>query len=453
MKRKYIDNIYKKNDIIVKSGLIKKGRNSNKKYLIYIAIFLLLSIFVFYISKKAQIKNIFLLLNYFKNGNHLVIFQNNAELRPTGGFIGSYMTFETNYFIPKNIKIETNIYKNDDKYTYSNETSFDDKVLDALSKGTAQMRDSNWWVDYRDSAQKIIFFYKEQNNNANLDTVTAINSELFANILTIIGPINMPKYNILVDNNNFNEQVQDYIENKYYLDKDNQVIHEPKSILSEMYPIVLARAKESKYWKKLYNLFFESLKNKNIILYTNDDKIEKNILKNNWGGAISDTEDNYMQINHANVGSNKSSRYVYENIIYQINNDILTLTIERIYNDQGKSSYESDPMDNINFTRIYLPKNTQLIKALDDDKEITNSIDQEFEYKFNVFRVWTSVKKNHSKKYIFIFSINENIIKNNSNLLIQKQPGAINQLIKVEQNNKILHNDSFDNDLFFTKLD
>lgn len=446
---KFVDNIYLPTTYKNKK---KKETNKFKKNTILYVIILI--IFIFFIAcyffiKKENLQKIILLASYFKNGKHLIIFQNNAELRPTGGFIGSYMTFETKYFIPKNLKIETNIYKKDNEYTYKKQIPYgDDEVLNALSENKAQLRDSNWWVDFSLSAEKIIFYFKEQ-NDYEPDTVTAINSELFVNLLKIIGSINMPKYNIVLDADNFNEATQNHIENEYYQNQDNQVIHEPKSILSEIFPIVFARIKETKYWPNLYDLIFTSFKEKNILLYSKNTNIQEKIIKQNIGGTLLNNNTNYLYINHANVGSNKSSRYIYEDIYYNLNSNILTLSIDRDYEDFGKASYENDPMNNINFTRIYLPKGSIVINAKKDDVDIFNELENQEEYGLSVIRVWTKVEKNNKHNFSFTIQLPEIYLHNSEKLIIQKQSGVINQRIKIDINNKNIFDGIFDKDLFF----
>lgn len=406
----------------------KKNYRVNQKVLITVSILLILiGIITLIFSKDIT------LIDILKSGNHLILFQNSAELRPTGGFIGSFAELETNNFRIKKLDFDSNIYKRDNTFTKENTLIPSDEVLaEFIPEDGLAMRDSNWSTDFPKAAEEINWFYQKEGGN-HLNTLLAVNSEFFKDLLKIIGPIEMVKYDITVDNNNFNEVIQKQVENTYYESEENVAISEPKSILSEMMPIAISRIKKIKYLPSLYNLLHKSLKNKNIQIYSFDPKKEKQIIKLGWGGHIKKTNYDYLYINHANLGANKTSIYVDENITQSIKseNKLLTteLTIERVLNE---NTYDTK---NINFTRIYVPLGSEIISAYENNKEITKNIKIEEDQDKTVFRLWTSVNVDNPTRIKIIYKLPENINKDNYSLTLQKQSGSINQ------NYKLLFND------------
>lgn len=434
-------------DVIKKHHQTFEKNTANKNYLIIFCVFiaiifcLLGGLFVF----NSKVRNFIDLTRIFKSGKHLVLVQNNAELRPTGGFIGSIATFSTTYFIPKDFYYDTNIYKRDNDFTYQQKVIPTDQVLaNFVPQGLLALRDSNWTIDYPKAATEIAWFY-EQEGGTKVDTVVTIDTEFFKKLLHIVGPIKMVKYNLTIDENNFNEVIEQQIEKKYYEEKDNYSIHEPKTILAEMYPIVLARTKNLSSMTKIYNLILESLLQKNILVYSYDQKIEKDIIKNSWGGQVRSSDSDYLYINNANLGSNKTSIDVNEDISYRVDCSeekcIANLNIKKLNTNKAQI--------NKNFTSILVPQDAILLEANINNNSIKNNVEIIQKYNKDIFRFWTSVEPEQETKINLIYELPSQINKNNYSLIVQKQPGAVNQklIVDIDKNNKF--NSNFINDLTF----
>lgn len=423
------------------SNRIKTKINNNKYLLVLSLIFIIIG--CCFLNKN--IVNLFDLISIFKQGTHLILVQNNAELRPTGGFIGSIATIRTRCYLPRDFYYDTNIYKRDNEFTYKQKIIPTDSVLAKfIPESGLALRDSNWTIDFPKAATEIAWFY-EQEKGSKVDSVITIDTEFFKKILHIIGPIKMVKYNITVDENNFNEVIQNQVENAYYEDEDNYSIHEPKSILADMYPIVLARVKNPKYFGALIATVFDSLAQKNILLYSYNTKNEHKILKNNWGGQVKNTQGDYLYINNANLGSNKTSLDVQEDIQYQTDCSdeqcTATLQITRKNNNTTQT--------NKNFTAILTPKNSKLIQSTIDDKDAIKNIEIQEKYEKNLFRLWTSVEPNQTTNIKITYNLPQSINKKNYKLLIQKQPGAINQKLTVLSTGDTEFDSDFSTDLSF----
>lgn len=429
-------------DGILKNSKKLKVERYKKKYisLFLVSFFLILAGFLILLND-----DFILLAQTVKSGNHLVIFQNNAELRPSGGFIGSFAEVTTNNFFLKKLYFESNIYKRDNQFTRENTIIPKDPVLaEFIPEDGLALRDANWSVDFPEAAKSIAWFYKNE-GGTDLDSIIAINSDFFKELLGIIGPIDMVKYDLNINSQNFNEVVQKHVEDTYYESQSNEAVSEPKSVLAEMMPIVIVRAKKINNLFSIYKLILKSLKNKNIQIFSFHDNIEKNLLQKKWGGSINETKGDYLSINHANLGANKSSIYIKELIKYTVNESnsslISELDIERQYT---KNEYDKE---NINFTRVYTPKDSILLKAFLDNTDITQKVESSQDLDKTVFRLWTNVASGKQINIKLIYKLPERITVDNYSLVMQKQSGAINQFLEIIFNGATDYKDIFSHDL------
>lgn len=423
--------------------LIKKSKfKKSFKSFIYFGFFLIIfGLLIIFVTQMPILK----LMGVFANGKHLILFQNSAELRPTGGFIGSFATVETKNYQIKNIYIDSNIYKRDNTFAKNNDIFPQDKVLASfVPDGKLTMRDSNWTADFSISASEIAWFY-EHEGGSKVNNVVGITSNFFKQLLDIIGPINMVKYNVVVNKNNFNEVVQNKIENEYFKNEGSDAVDEPKSILSEMFPVVMVRVKNPKYWLRIYQLLFASFKNKDIILYSFNSHKEEMILKNNWGAAIAKNVNDYLYINNANLGGNKSSLYVNEDIHYNIKNVsgqlLAELNIAKTHTEQAYGFRNKD------YTRIYVPRGSELIDIKIDDSSIKNDTEVSEEFDKTVFKFTNIIEPGKTKNINIVYKLPLNIKLNDYSLLVQKQPGSNSQKISITIENEVKFSGPLEEDL------
>ncbi|MFC1613655.1 DUF4012 domain-containing protein, partial [Patescibacteria group bacterium] len=163
---------------------------------------------------------------------YLLLFQNNNELRPSGGFIGSYALADI-----KNGKI-INLEMPEQGSYYLQGSLYENiappKPL-MLINDRWEFQDSNWWPDFPTSAKTISDFY-EKSGKSTVDGVIAINASLMEQLLDAIGSIDMPEYSKSVDSNNFIEETQKAVELEY-----DRVENKPKKFLADLMPKVLDR--------------------------------------------------------------------------------------------------------------------------------------------------------------------------------------------------------------------
>jgi len=116
-----------------------------------------------------------------KSGPSWVLFQNNFELRPGGGFIGSFGILKV-----KGGKVT--------KFEVHDTGNFDGRIPDTVAppypmKETLnipswKLRDSNWEPDFETNAKQAIEFYKMGQGEENFDGVVAITANVLTSFLS-----------------------------------------------------------------------------------------------------------------------------------------------------------------------------------------------------------------------------------------------------------------------------
>ncbi len=143
---------------------------------------------------------------------YLLLFQNSAELRPTGGFIGSYglLTFEKGKLLDFNVE---DIYSADGQLKGYVEPPA--PIKEFLGQNTWYFRDSNWDPDFPISAQRAEWFLKKTTNRS-VDGVIAVNLPAVKELLKATGTINLTDYNEEVTADNLFERAEYHSEIDFF---------------------------------------------------------------------------------------------------------------------------------------------------------------------------------------------------------------------------------------------
>jgi hypothetical protein len=388
---------------------------------------------------------------------YLIVFQNNQEMRATGGFIGSYGVLEMNDGKVKNLFIE-GIYNPDGQLR---EKVVPPKPIQKISAAWST-HDANWFPDFPTSAEKIAWFY-EKTGGPTVDGVIAVTPTVMHKLLEITGPIEMPEYDTTINEENFIENTQSEVE----LDYDKQE-NKPKKFLADLAPKVLESLlvdKDMSSLSRTLRVFSESLKEKHILIYSFNYNVQKVISEQGWSGEVLQTGKDYLMVINSNINGFKTDGVVDEKIDHksEIQPDgsiINTVKITRHHNG-GDYDYEWWNKVNSDYMRIYVPKGSQLLSVeghtrefnsppLDYDKlefrrdpqveseEQSMEIDEETgtriyeEENKTVFANWVYVspKETVEVEYKYILPFRIDLTKNEDSmdsysLLAQKQSGSV----------------------------
>ncbi len=307
-------------------------------------------------------------LGYHGQRKFLFLFQNNQEMRATGGFIGSYGILDIRDGRIKNLFVD-NIYNPDGQLQA--------RVIppEPIQKMSAvwTMHDANWFPDFPTSAEKVSLFY-EKTGGPTVDGVVAITPNLIQNLLEITGPIEMPEYGTTVDARNFIEKTQYEVEVDY--DKEE---NRPKKFIADLTPKVLdevLNAKDVAKIVKTLSALNEALREKHLLLYSKNYNIQNLISKEGWSGEILNTPKDYLSVINTNINGYKTDGVIDENIRHQIEiqsdgSIVDTVEITRVHKG-GNEKYDWWNKVNGDWMRVYVPEGSALLEAEGQTREFVS---------------------------------------------------------------------------------
>lgn len=290
---------------------------------------------------------------------YLFLFQNNAELRPTGGFIGSYGLLKVNNGHIGKLFVD-GIFNPDGQLK---ENIVPPAPIQKVSAAWS-LHDSNWWPDFPTSAEKATFFY-EKTGGPTVDGIITLTPTVIEDLLRLTGPIDMPEYGVTIDADSFQQVVQAEVEENY-----DRTLNQPKKILADMAPIMFDRLFSIRSGAGLVSLadtLSRALDRKQILLYSRNADVEALVDRAGWSGRMLDTPRDYLSVVHTNLNGFKTDAVIQETIDHsaaiQADGSVLdTVRITRKHTG-GNTPYDWFNRVNSDYLRVYVPEGSELISA------------------------------------------------------------------------------------------
>lgn len=361
---------------------------------------------------------------------YLILFANNRELRPGGGFIGSFAILELEDFQKKSFSIY-DVYDADGQLKIHVEPPLPIKTY--LNQPHWFLRDSAFSPDFEENFKVAQFFLDKEIKLGSLDGGILVTTSAVENILKAFGDLYLPDYKEKINSNNFYLKTQLYTEKKFFpgsIQKKTFL----NSIIQQIF-VNFNRAAPVQLMKEIK----KSLDEKHIVLYFNDKSLMKSVDSLLWSGKIVFSDcviKNYHCVNNyffpydANLGVNKVDYFIDKSVFLEININqdgkiTNNLTLQYVNNSP---SYLFPGGDYKNYFQIYLPKQIN-IKFISKNGAMIENYLLEEENGFNLIGFYFELqpKKNAEIKIIFE---NQNPLKKGRNLfqlIFQKQIGALNK--------------------------
>lgn len=305
------------------------------------------------------------LLGHDNPRQYLLLFQNNSEMRATGGFIGTYGLLTLDQGEIDQLLID-GVFNADGQL---HEKIIPPRPIQKISTAWS-MHDANWFADFPTSAEKISWFY-EKTGGPTVDGVISFTPTVVERLLKLTGPIAMPDYQLTLNSENFVELIQYKVE----IDYDPE-LNRPKKILADFTPLFIDKLTQltAAEKKEALSIIFNCLNQKHILAYCRDDNLKDWLLEEGWSGQLLETDKDYLSVVSSNINGYKTDRLVEETIEHQTDiqpdgSIIDTLTIRRRHQG-GETDYDWWNQVNANYLRVYLPQGSQLISATGQTREI-----------------------------------------------------------------------------------
>lgn len=320
---------------------------------------------------SATISKAIDLLGGIKDKRYLLVFQNNTEMRGSGGFIGSFALVDFRAGKLRNIEIpgggSYDVTAGFKKRIYAPEPM---RVVNPLW----HFWDANWWPDWQKSAPKLAWFY-ENSDGPTVDGVIAFTPTVIEKLLRIIGPVQLQDADkTVIDQDNFWRFTQEKAEQKGTTT--------PKSIISDLFQVFKAELPgrlDQENFLPLLGLLSESFYEKHILFYFFDPELEAQVKELGWDGAIADTQGDYLMVTQTNLRGGKTDRVVDIQVDHQaeIQADgsiVDTVTITKQHS--GTAGDKLLGVSNVDWVRVYVPEGSTLISADGFEKPLERFFEQ-----------------------------------------------------------------------------
>jgi hypothetical protein len=292
---------------------------------------------------------------------YLVIFQNNAELRPTGGFIGSFALVDVDRGAIKAVEVPAG-------GSYDLQGSLKASVLSPdplrLVRAKWEFQDANWFPDFPTSAKKLTWFYN-QSSGPSVDGVIALNAPILANLLDAVGPINMPAYGITATSTTVLQTAQEIVESP-----TARASGKPKQFIADLMPLVLQKIMSGggDQAVRTLGIFTKALQEKDIQMSFSDDSEEQAFDELGWTGHIDPLPQGFdsFELVRANIAGAKTDAVMAAKIDHAsvvADDGSITDHVTVTLTHNGHKGDQFTGVRNVTYLRLYVPEGSKLIKA------------------------------------------------------------------------------------------
>jgi len=365
---------------------------------------------------------------------HLLLFLNNDELRPGGGFIGTYglMRMKQGEVLSLQTK---DVYALDS--AIASQIHLDPPAPLKNSGVTSAwfLRDANWSPDFAVSAQQVAAMFEQESAllppdslipaSTHIDSVIGFTPTVAASLLTLLGPIEIAGQTFTAEN------VPDLIE--YEVEQGYEERGVPylqrKEILADLVSEVQKRLVKLPFseWTSVLDLLSHGFESKQIALYTKQESMQKLIGEVGWGGVLRPQTTDVQMLVDANLGSLKTDPVVSRAIEYSLFRNESGKWIGRTritYTHNGSFDWRTTRYQS--YTRLYVPVGSQLIRMEAGVQNISATITDELG--MTSFGTFIKVEPGQEQTLLFEYVLSESVVsaikENQYTLSLFKQMGA-----------------------------
>jgi hypothetical protein len=369
------------------------------------------------------------LLGMKEPSTYLILSQNNAELRPTGGLVSSYAEVT----VRRGRVVEF-------KYRELPQAPESESEIEIPSWWARLERpvwvywDTNWTADFPTAAQQAKWFYEAGGNvDRPLDGVMAIDQVAVQMLLEVSGPVYVPSYDLEVDSENLLSLIEQY-----------RAYHRPmlhKELLGDTAKALLEKLSQADPRQVLAvaQAVGQALGQKHILVFFGDPGLEALIARWGWDGAINSTKDDFLFAVDANMGGTKVDTQVEKTIHYEviIGSDYSITSKATLDYYNGSSAAEVGLERGWrggtywDYVRLYVPEGSLLAETRGNDYPTQIAAEGSKTSLGNLFVVPIGERAQLSYTYINSAKINRVSGRNVYHLTVQKQPGTLGNTLAI----------------------
>ena len=309
---------------------------------------------------------------------YFVLFQNDNELRPTGGFLTAY-----SIIFVENGKVTPE--KSDDIYELDKKFNKRIPIPPILGKYLTtekyfNLRDMNIDPDFKVSMDEFLTNYKlVPGEPKDIDGIIAVDTKVLTDLVKILGPVEVPGYGTFSAENDPSCDCPQIIHalSEIITRPTPYIRQDRKGILGPMMGALLQKAYSapSQQWPTLFETAWKDVQSRDVQFYFFDENLQAAAEKVGAAGRIArdPNAEDFLAIVDANLGGAKSNLFVTSSVNQEISapaNGVITKKVEITYKNSrhgdncnleaGLLCLNSRLRD---WNRVYLPKGAQLINS------------------------------------------------------------------------------------------
>lgn len=365
-------------------------------------------------------------LGFNKPMTYLILLQNNYEIRPTGGYIGSFAIITV-----ENAKITNLDIFDTNEFDRVSQRGFKppSPLKEFLHVDNWQLRDVNWSPDFPTTAKQAVKFYNlESAKDMDFDGVAAVNASILPTIINFIGPVQ-------IEENEFNEEnVILALEYEVELGfKEKGIGYEGrKGVLVKLVKEVSSGIENLSLKEKIR--LSEQLRNhadnKDMLLYSKNPDIQLALKEKGWTGELKPSKGDYLMVVDTNLGAFKSDFFIERSLDYTVDLTDMEKPKAKLVITYDHNAKESNWLtkDYRSYVRVYTPKGSWMTKT----GGVKDKTDFSAEKNYTVLANFAEVPLDTKKQVIYEYNLPKNILAGSTyELLVQKQPGLEKLPVKV----------------------
>lgn len=362
---------------------------------------------------------------------YLILLQNNMELRPTGGFIGSYGRVEFENGRIKKITVD-DIYNLDGELTEHVEPPIE--IKNDLGQKDWFLRDSNFDPDFPTSARQAEFFYNKEASEL-VNGVIAMDLSASSLLVEAVGGLNLTDYNEKITGNNLFEKAITHAEVNFFPGsqaKKNYLTNLETQLLNKIFFL------NDQNWPAIVQALGDSLEQKHLLIYLSDPQIFSYVASQDWAGVLprqpatkieGETAD-FLAPVEANFGANKSNYYLERSYRLETaigkQKEIFHHLVISYKNNSPSTVFPAGTYKNR--LRIYVPAGSKLSKVTFGEEDITPSVSTFSDYGRTGFSMLVQIVPKQQKNLMIDYQLAQPLNfkdgKNSYHLDLIKQAGT-----------------------------
>mgnify|MGYP001602497002 FL=1 len=382
------------------------------------------------------------------NRQFLILFLNNAELRPGGGFIGVYSLVEVR---------DGEIINMSTADSYSVDAFVEGKseyhvnppppLVSYLNQPSWYFRDAAWSPDFSETAQIATTLMRQEISFGNqpvpqIDGVIGITPTFVAKFLDLVGPITVS--GVTFTSENLAVELEHQVEQAFV--EQGIPLEQRKGIVSLLGDALLHElfTLPTSSWLELFDITESGVEGKEFALMSFEPKVQAALEDSGWAGVINPAgADDVLLVADANLAALKTDLVVDREVNYSLkrNGSGYRATTSIAYKHEGSFDWMTTRYRT--YTRVYAPLGSTLVASagsMKDDKTrnpglLPGQVKVEEELGMTSFGAFIAIEPGETGTLSFTYDLPANVVaaidRGTYRFLALKQLGAGDNLLTL----------------------